>query len=41
MNMELILNTDIQNIATEYVGVRGTTLSSRHNISHLQTMVDS
>ena len=35
MNMELILNTDIQG------GVIGTTLSSRHNISHLQTMVDS
>ena len=41
MNTELILNTDIQNIATVYGGVRGTTLSSRHNMRHWQTVVDS
>ncbi len=41
MNKELILNTDIQNIATVYGGVRGTTLSSRHNMRHWQTVVDS
>ena len=41
MNTELILSTNIQNIATVYGGVRGTTLSSRHNICHWQTVVDS
>ena len=41
MNKELILNTGIQNIATVYGGVRGTTLSSRHNMRHWQTVVDS
>lgn len=41
MNTELILNTNIQNIATAYGGVRGTTLSSRHNMRHWQTIVDS
>ena len=41
MNTELILNTGIQNIATVYGGVRGTTLSSRHNMRHWQTVVDS
>lgn len=41
MNIEQILNTRIQNIATVYGGVRGTTLSSRHNIRHWQTVVDS
>ena len=41
MNKELILNTSIQNIATVYGGVRGTTLSSRHNMRHWQTVVDS
>ena len=41
MNTELILNTGIQNIATVYSGVRGTTLSSRHNMRHWQTVVDS
>ena len=41
MNKELILNTGIQNIATVYGGVRGTTLSSRHNTRHWQTVVDS
>ena len=41
MNKELILNTDIQNIATIYGGVRGTTLSSRRNMRHWQTVVDS
>ena len=41
MNTELILSTNIQNIDTVYGGVRGTTLSSRHNICHWQTVVDS
>ena len=41
MNKELILNTGIQNIATVYGGVRGTTLSSRHNMRYWQTVVDS
>ena len=41
MSKELILNTGIQNIATVYGGVRGTTLSSRHNMRHWQTVVDS
>ena len=41
MNTELILNTGIQNIATVYDGVRGTTLSSRHNMHYWQTIVDS
>jgi hypothetical protein len=41
MNTELILSTKIQNIATVYGGVRGTTLSSRHNMRYWQTVVDS
>ena len=41
MNTELILNTNIQNIATVFGGARGTTLSSRHYIRHWQTIVDS
>lgn len=41
MNIEIILNTDIENIDVVYGGVRGTTLSSRHNMRHWQTMVDS
>lgn len=41
MNTELILSTNIQNIDTVYDGVRGTTLSSRHNLRHWQTVVDS
>ena len=41
MNTELLLNTGIQNIATAYGGIRGTTLSSRHNMRHWQTVVDS
>ena len=41
MNKELILNTGIQNIATVYGGVRGTTLSSRHNMRYWQTVIDS
>ena len=41
MNTELILNTNIQNIATVYGGARGTTLSSRHNMRYWQTIVDS
>ena len=41
MNTELILSTNIQNIDTVYGGVRGTTLSSRHNLRHWQTVVNS
>ena len=41
MNTELILNSNIQNIAIAYGGVRGTTLSSRHNMRYWQTIVDS
>ena len=41
MNTELILNTGIQNIATVYGGVRGITLSSRHNMRYWQKVVDS
>ena len=41
MNTELLLNTGIQNIATVYGGVRGTTLSSRQNMRYWQTVVDS
>ena len=41
MKTELILSTNIQNIDTAYGGVRGTTLSSRHNMRHWQTVVDS
>ena len=41
MTTELILNTNIQNIAAVYGGARGTTLSSRHNMRHWQTIVDS
>ena len=41
MNTELILSTNIQNLDTVYGGVRGTTLSSRHNMRHWQTVVDS
>lgn len=41
MNIETILNTQIENIDVAYGGVRGTTLSSRHNIRHWQTVVDS
>lgn len=41
MNTEWILNSDIQNIAAVYGGVRGTTLSSHHNMRHWPTVVDS
>ena len=41
MNTNQLSNTRIQNIATIYGGVRGTTLSSRHNMRHWQTVVDS
>ena len=41
MNTELILSTNIQNIDTAYGGVRGTTLSFRHNMRYWQTVVDS
>ena len=41
MNTELIINSNIQNIAIAYGGIRGTTLSSRHNMRHWQTIVGS
>lgn len=41
MKNSIELNTNIQNIASAYGGVRGTTLSSRHNMRHWQTIVDS
>ena len=41
MNTDLILNTGIENIDVVYGGVRGTTLSSRHNMRHWQTIIDS
>lgn len=41
MNTELILSTNIQNFDATYGGARGTTLSSRHNMRHWQTVVDS
>ena len=37
MKNSIELNTNIQNIASAYGGVRGTTLSSRHNMRHWQT----
>ena len=41
MNINQLINTGIQNIATVYGGVRGTTLSSRNNMRYWQTVVDS
>ena len=41
MNVELLLNTGIENIDTVYGGARGTTLSSRHNFRHWQAVVQS
>ncbi len=41
MNAESILSTGIANIDTVYGGVRGTTLSSRHNLRHWQTIAES
>ncbi len=41
MNTNQLINTRIQNIVTVYGGVRGTTLSSRHNMRYWQTIVDS
>ena len=41
MNINQLINTGIQNIATVYGGVRGTTLSSRHNMRYWQTVIDS
>lgn len=41
MDTGLILNASIQNIDTTYGGVRGTTLSSRHNMRYWQTIVES
>ncbi len=39
--MDLILSTGIENIDTVYGGVRGTTLSSHHNMRHWQTVINS
>lgn len=41
MNTDILLNTSIENIATVYGGMRGTTLSSRHNLRHWHMVVDS
>lgn len=41
MNIGLIINEEIKNLDITYGGVRGTTLSSRHNMRHWQTIVDS
>jgi len=41
MNIDLILSTGIENIDIVYGGVRGTTLSSRHNMRHWQAVVQS
>lgn len=41
MNTDLLLNTNINNIATIYGGMRGTTLSSRHNMHHWQMVIES
>jgi hypothetical protein len=41
MDVRLLLNTGIENIDTVYDGVRGTTLSSRHNLRHWQTVVQN
>ena len=41
MNVDLILSTGIENIDIVYGGVRGTTLSSHHNMRHWQTVVQS
>lgn len=41
MDISLILNAEIKNLDITYGGVRGTTLSSRHNMRHWQTVVDS
>ena len=41
MKTGLLLNTGIENIDTVYGGVRGTTLSSRQNLRHWQTIVRS
>jgi hypothetical protein len=41
MNTNQLINTSIQNLAPVYGGVRATTLSSRRNMRHWQTVVDS
>lgn len=41
MNTDLLINTNINNIATIYGGMRGTTLSSRHNVRHWSTVIES
>lgn len=41
MNIDLVLKTGIENITAVYGGVRGITLSSRHNIHHWQTIIES
>lgn len=41
MDISLIINVEIKNLDITYGGVRGTTLSSRHNMRHWQTIVDS
>lgn len=41
MNIDKILKTGIENIDVVYGGVRGTTLSSRKNMRHWKTLVES
>lgn len=41
MDISLILNAEIKNLDITYGGVRGTTLSSCHNMRYWQTIVDS
>lgn len=41
MHTALLLNSGIENIDTIYEGMRGTTLSSRHNMRHWTTVVES
>lgn len=41
MDVRLLLNTGIENIDTVFGGVRGTTLSSRHNLRHWQAIAQS
>jgi hypothetical protein len=41
MDFNRLIRTNIPDLAQVYGGVRGTTLSSRHNMRHWQTVVDS
>ena len=41
MDIDLLLNTSINNIHSVYGGVRGTTLSSKHNMQYWKTVIES